>query len=299
MIWLVGRSGMLGAELAEALNCHRLAWVGSGRDIDIRDPEALSAFAASREIDWIINCAAYTAVDKAECENELVFSLNVEGPKNLACLASQIGARLIHISTDYVFSGMAHLPYDEMHDREPIGVYGRTKADGEIVVRELCAESVIVRTAWLYGKFGPNFVYTMLRLMRNRYTIDVVADQKSTPTWTFDLAEAIVKIVSAPRTQFGIYHFTDGGEASWFEFALEIYRLGRMNDNILHRECEIRPIASSAYPTVVKRPRYSVLSKDRIVKDYKLTIPEWRDSLFLFLSSLSADSASLRERICQ
>jgi len=192
MIWIIGNRGMLGQELAEQLAARGIANVGSDREVSILDPEALRHFAQGVQKDTpikaIVNCAAYTAVDRAEDEAELAHALNAEGPGNIAELARSVGARFLHISTDYVFSGAASQPYREDDPIGPTGVYGRTKAEGETRVREACPDAVIIRTAWLYGKYGPNFVATMLRLMRERTELGVVADQRGTPTWARDLA---------------------------------------------------------------------------------------------------------------
>ena len=197
MIWVVGSRGMLGTELCRLFESEGVEHVGSDREVDILDPAALAVFAAGTDkaISWIVNCAAYTAVDKAEEEAELCQRLNVEGPRNLAGLAERIGAAILHISTDYVFDGNGSRPYREDDAVGPTGVYGKTKAEGEVAVREACRRAVIVRTAWLYGKDGPNFVYTMLRLMRQKDSIGVVADQLGTPTWARDLAGAILAIL--------------------------------------------------------------------------------------------------------
>ena len=224
MIWLIGNKGMLGTELAGALAVSALEFAGSDREVDILDPAAIQAFAKGKKVEWIVNCAAYTAVEKAEDEVELCTRLNAHGPENIARAAGKLGAKLVHISTDYVFDGSGTRPYVEDDPVAPIGVYGRTKAEGEARLRAACTRHVIVRTAWLYGKHGPNFVHTMLRAMREKEKIGVVADQRGTPTYAADLAAAIVTIIRAPRPVFGTFHFTDLGETSWYEFAVAIQR---------------------------------------------------------------------------
>jgi dTDP-4-dehydrorhamnose reductase len=278
MIWLVGNRGMLGTQVAEALAGAGLESVGTDRDVDILDPAALAAFAAGKKIDWIVNCAAYTAVDRAEDEPELCRALNARGPENLARTATAAGARLLHISTDYVFDGTGTRPYREDDPVSPKGVYGSTKAEGEERVRALCPEHVIVRTAWLYGKHGPNFVYTMLRLMGAKERIGVVADQRGTPTYAADLAEAIVAILRAPQVEYGTFHFSNLGETNWHEFALAIRRLGR-EYGILDRNCAVDALTTAQYPTKASRPAYSVLCKDKIQAVYGLAIPDWEKSL--------------------
>jgi len=273
---------MLGTELAELLASRGIGYVGTDRELDIRDPAALEAFARGRGIGWIVNCAAYTAVDKAEDEEELARSLNAAGPGNLGRLAAAIGASALHFSTDYVFDGSGSRPYREEDPLSPLGAYGRTKAEGEELLRAACPSSVILRTAWLYGRHGPNFVRTMLRLMGERERVGVVADQRGSPTWAADLALAALAVLSAPAPRFGTYHFTDAGEATWHEFALEIERLGRAC-GILARPCEVAPLTSAEYPAKTRRPAYSVLAKEKIRRDYGVEIPDWRASLARFI----------------
>ncbi len=320
MVWVVGERGMLGSEFRRLLEAEGMAFVGSDREVDILDPAALEAFAgaagagavaggtaggaaagavaavagtaggagsgaaagaAGGGISWIVNCAAYTAVDRAEDEAELCRRLNVEGPANLAALAEKIGASILHISTDYVFDGVADRPYREDDPMGPTGVYGRTKAEGEVALAALCRRSVILRTAWLYGKDGPNFVYTMLRLMRQKDSIGVVADQRGSPTWARDLAAAMLAIVRSAEPRYGVFHFTDGGETNWYEFACEILRLGR-EAGLLEKDCRVEALTTEQYPTKARRPAYSVLSKDKIAAVYGVRVPEWRESLSRF-----------------
>ena len=288
MIWIIGNNGMLGRELSEVLASRGLASIGTDREVSMLDPEALSGFAEraredGRSITAIVNCAAYTAVEKAEEEPELAYALNAEGPANIARLADRLGADLIHLSTDYVFSGKGTSPYREDDPVDPQGVYGRTKAEGEKAVLANCPGTVVIRTAWLYGKHGNNFVRTMLRLMRDRAEVGVVRDQYGSPTWARDLAGAIASILAGVERKPGIFHYTDGGITNWHEFALEIYDRGR-ECGLLPHEVSVKPLTTDQYPTKVKRPAYSVLSKEKIERMYSLTIPDWRESLRLFLS---------------
>jgi len=285
MIWIIGARGMLGTEVCRQLVAAGIAHVGTDRELDFLDPGALASFAGERAIEWIVNCAAYTAVDRAEDEGELCHRLNVEGPANLARLAASRGARLLHISTDYVFDGSGTRPYREDDPIGPTGVYGRTKAAGEAAVLGLCPASLVLRTAWLYGRDGPNFVLTMLKLMRQRESIGVVADQRGSPTWAADLARAILALVRAPSPRFGIYHFTDSGETTWHEFAREIHRLGR-EMGLLERDCRIEALTTAQYPTKAKRPAYSVLDKEKIGRDYGVVPPAWKESLSLFMDEI-------------
>ena len=287
MIWLVGNKGMLGTEVAAALAKAGFELVGSDREVDILDPLALAGFAEGKSLTWIVNCAAYTAVDKAEDEAALAMRLNAEGPLNLALLASKIGARILHMSTDYVFDGKGTKPYVEEDPVNPTGSYGRSKAEGEARVRAALSEHVILRTAWLYGKAGSNFVATMLRLMAAKERIGVVADQRGTPTCAVDLAGAVAAVIGSKEPRFGTFHYTNLGETSWFEFALEIKRLG-LEYGILSRDCKVDALTTEEYPTKAKRPAYSVLSKEKILDAYGLLIPEWKESLALFMKDMRA-----------
>jgi dTDP-4-dehydrorhamnose reductase len=294
MIWLIGDKGMLGTDLGIALGRAGAEFVGTDREVSILDPAALSAFASGRKIDWIVNCAAYTAVDKAEDEVEANFAINAEGPGNVAALARSIGARMLHLSTDYVFDGRGTSPYPEDAPAAPVTSYGKAKAEGEARVRAACPEHVILRTAWLYGEHGPNFVYTMLRLMRAKDRIGVVADQRGSPTWSVDLAAAIVRIATAPSPRFGNYHYTDGGETNWRDFAREIRKLG-LEFGILSRDCEVDALTTDQYPSKARRPAYSVLSKDAVARDYGVEIPDWRASLRRFIEGNAARIAAVTE----
>lgn len=323
LVWIIGNRGMLGQELSRTVEGQGIPAVGSDQEVSILDVNALRAFArgilSPHSIDtishserhrqklpgsgletsaaadphiWIVNCAAYTAVDKAEDEPERCFALNAEGPKNIARVAEELGAGLLHISTDYVFDGQGIRdatgnlrPYREEDPVAPVGVYARSKAEGETAVLNTCSRAVILRTAWLYGKYGNNFVFTMLRLMNDRDVVRVVADQRGSPTWAADLAQAILTVLRAPTHTYGIYHFTNGGECTWYEFACEIHRLGRTYGLIL-RDCKVEPISTDQYPTKARRPAYSVLSKEKIQKIYGVPIPRWQESLEKFLKNL-------------
>ena len=228
-----------------------------------------SKFVNENNIDLIINCAAYTAVDRAESDIDLAKKINTDGPKNLA----QSGAKLIHISTDYVFDGTGHIPYTPDDETNPTSVYGKTKRDGELAVIENSECYIIIRTAWLYSVYGNNFVKTMRRLGAERNEINVVSDQIGTPTYASDLAAAIVKIIpQMTRENSGIYHFTNMGVCSWYDFAIEIMELSDIT-------CMVNPIKTSQYPTPATRPSYSVLDKSKITETFGIKIPHWRDGL--------------------
>lgn len=285
MIWLIGNKGMLGSELSKMLETRGVECLGTDRDVNILDQEALEAFAFGKHISLIVNCAAYTAVDKAEDEEEIAFKLNAQGPENLANLAKKMHADLIHISTDYVFDGKATVPYKEDDPISPIGVYGRTKAEGEKRIQAADPDAIIIRTAWLYGQYGKNFVSTMLGLMNGKSEISVVADQYGSPTWAHDLAEAICTIADHMAPAAGIYHFTGEGTTTWYEFACEIQRLG-LEFGVLTTPCKVKAITTDQYPTKAKRPAYSVLSKDKIRQVFGIQPPEWRDSLRRYFESI-------------
>lgn len=286
MIWLIGDKGMLGAELSQVLSAAGLPFVGTDREVSILESEALRRFASGRATTWIINCAAYTAVDRAEEEPELCARLNAEGPEKLGRLAASLGARVLHLSTDYVFDGNGTRPYLESDPVSPIGVYGKTKAEGEARLLAAAPDSIVLRTSWLYGRQGPNFVDTMLRLMGERERLGVVADQEGSPTWARDLSLAIADILKAEAAPGGVYHYTNSGETSWHGFALAIEREGRAA-GLLARPCLVEPLTTAQYPTKAHRPAYSVLSKEKIKKTFGLSIPAWEESLKAHLAELA------------
>ena len=286
MVWLIGCKGMLGTEVARQLKNSNIDYVGTDIDVDITKLEVLEDFANKNpKIDWIINCSAYTAVDKAEDDKDFANLLNNIGPKNISSVAKKINAKMIHISTDYVFDGTGTTPYTEDMDVKPIGVYGQTKADGEKSVIDSGCEYCIFRTAWLYGYDGKNFVYTMLKLMESKQELSVVSDQKGTPTFAGDLANCVIKtITSKNQIPCGIYHCTDLGEITWYDFACEIYKQGKATGK-LSNECKINPCSTDEFPTKAKRPAYSVLSKEKIQQALGITLPMWNESLNVFMNS--------------
>lgn len=286
MVWLIGCKGMLGTEVARQLKNRNIDYIGTDIDVDITKLEVLEDFANKNpKIDWIINCSAYTAVDKAEDDKDFANLLNNIGPKNISSVAKKINAKMIHISTDYVFDGTGNIPYTEDMDIKPIGVYGQTKADGEKSVIDSGCEYYIFRTAWLYGYDGKNFVYTMLKLMESKQELSVVSDQKGTPTFAGDLANCVIKtITSKNQIPCGIYHCTDLGEITWYDFACEIYKQGKATGK-LSNECKINPCSTDEFPTKAKRPAYSVLSKEKIQQALGITLPMWNESLNVFMNS--------------
>ncbi len=239
--------------------------------LDITSQADVERFVNEHEIDGIINCAAYTAVDKAESDEALAQRLNAEAPAFLAHAVDQRGGFIIQISTDYVFDGTAHQPYTEDDETNPQSVYGRTKLVGELNVLKLCRRAMVIRTAWLYSPYGKNFVKTMLRLAQERDELNVVADQHGSPTSADDLAEAIMHIVEQ-GIQPGTYHFTNEGATTWYDFTREILRISGIN-------CRVNPLQTSQYPTPAVRPAYSVLSKEKIKNTFHLHIPHWQEAL--------------------
>ena len=257
-VFVVGSQGQLGQTLVETVP-DAIDFAGANLpELDIEDRAALEARFAAEQPGFVVNAAAYTAVDKAESEPDVARRINVDGARNVAQAAREAGARVIHISTDFVFDGGKTEPYTPADTPAPLGVYGQTKLDGDTAVRAVTdGDAIVIRTAWLYSCFGHNFVKTMLRLMGEREELSVVADQRGTPTWAGSLAEVIWAAIDQDLPG-GIYHWTDGGEASWYAFAEEIYREARAL-GILDRDVTIRPIATAEYPTPARRPAYSVL----------------------------------------
>lgn len=273
-ILVTGCNGQLGSSLRREIdNDPDIEAVYTDYDtLDITNREAVERFLSDHRFDIIVNCAAYTAVDKAESDEILASALNTGAVGNLGEAAVKTGAKVIHISTDYVFSGQGFRPYEENDEPYPQGIYGRTKLEGEALLTSFCQNAMIIRTAWLYSEFGKNFVKTMLDLAETRPEINVVADQIGTPTYAGDLASAIHTIIKHEKWIPGIYHFTDEGVASWYDFTKAIFEMAG-------KEVKVNPIPTSAYPTPAKRPLYSVLSKSKIKNTYGIDIQYWRDSL--------------------
>ncbi len=289
MIWLIGNKGMLGNEVEKLLKENNLSYVASDQEIDITNYNLLKRYVENKKVDWIINCASYTVVDKAEEQIKKTYRLNRDGVGNLARIALDKQTKLIHISTDYVFDGKKDktCAYTEEDKPNPMSIYGKSKLGGEKEIKNVLNEFFIIRTTWLYGLNGSNFVYTMLRLFKERAVIKVVNDQWGSPTYTTDLAGAILKIIEDNSISYGVYHFTNEGMTNWYEFARTIYtkakRLGLIEDN---KKVEIQPIKTEDYPTAARRPRYSVLSKGKIEKEFNLKIRDWNEALEDFLVSL-------------
>ena len=289
MVWLIGSKGMLASEIAVQLNQHNIQWIGSDKEVDITDGASVEDFAqrnfGSGSLQWIINCAAYTAVDKAEDDQAMAQKLNADALFNICAAAKHSGAQLIHFSTDYVFDGTSSVPYTETDTPHPQSVYGRTKLQGEQNIIELLPEHYIIRTAWLYGKSGNNFVATMLRLMNEKESLKVVNDQRGSPTYAVDLAKAVVRIIELNNHRYGIYHYSNEGNITWYDFACEIYRQGK-ELGLIKQTFAVVPCTSSEFPQKAHRPSFSLLNKQKIKEAFSLSIPNWNESLSLYLKEL-------------
>ena len=289
MVWLIGSKGMLASEIAAQLNQHNMQWIGSDKEVDITDHAAVEAFIqqnfSSGALQWIINCAAYTAVDNAEDDPETAQKLNADALINICTAVKKYGVRLIHFSTDYVFDGTSSIPYIETDTTNPQSVYGCTKLQGEKNIGGLLPEHYIIRTAWLYGKNGNNFVSTMLRLMNEKDSLKVVNDQRGSPTYAVDLARAVLRIIQLDNQRYGIYHYSNEGNITWYDFACEIYQQGK-EMGLIKRTCSVVPCTSSEFPQKAHRPSFSLLNKQKIKETFSLSIPQWSESLSLYLKEL-------------
>ena len=283
-ILVTGADGQLGRELKELVAARRdreNIFFTDRKRLDISDKAAVKSFCSENHINTIINCAAYTAVDKAEEDAESADLINHIAVRNMAEIAKERGIGLVHISTDYVFDGKHYKPYTEEDSPNPTGVYGKTKLAGEEAILEVSPEnSIIIRTSWVYSSYGNNFVKTMLRLGKEREKLGVIFDQIGTPTYAADLAAAILEILpKIDNSKPEIYHYSNEGAISWYDFAKEIMKMVKLS-------CQIDPIETWQYPTPAKRPHYSLLNKAKIKKDFDLSIPYWKDSLSHCLTKL-------------
>ncbi len=275
VLLITGANGQLGNEMrciADRDNINSFIFTDV-EELDITNFSDICNFVEIHKPDFIINCAAYTAVDKAEDDNEICAKINTLAVENLANAAKIANAKIIHVSTDYVYGGDATMPYIESDTTNPKSVYGKTKLDGEIALANILPEqSITIRTSWLYSSYGRNFVKTMISLGKERESLNVVCDQRGTPTFARDLANAIMSIVKSNKFEAGIYNYSNEGECSWYEFACEIFKLAKI-------DCKVNAITTDQYPTKAQRPAYSVLDKSKIKRVYGLEIPEWRVSL--------------------
>lgn len=284
-ILITGSKGQLGSELQKIQTQFKQGnfFFFDLPELDITDKATLQKFVIKEQIGVIVNCAAYTAVDKAEEDRINTFKVNYGGVKVLAEVASELKALLIHVSTDYVFNGTAHSPYKESEKVQPLGVYGESKWQGEEAIKKINPSYMIIRTSWLYSTFGNNFVKTMQRLGSEREQLNVIADQVGTPTYAHDLAEAILSILSKiekGKNYEEIYHFSNEGVCSWYDFADAIMEISKLN-------CAVSPIETHEYPTPAQRPAYSVLCKSKIKNDWGIEIPHWRASLKKCINALN------------
>lgn len=283
-ILVTGANGQLGNSIRLKANQHpQYNFLFTDVDtLDITDAAAVKAMVKDNQVNYILNCAAYTAVDKAEDNEDLCRRLNCDAVHVLGEAAREANAKIIHVSTDYVFSGTNYRPYKETDDTRPVSAYGRTKLAGEEALVKVCPDAIIIRTAWLYSEFGNNFVKTVLRLGKERDQLGFVFDQAGTPTYAGDLAEAILTIVTADEKGTfvpGIYHYSNEGVCSWYDFTVKVLQIAGI-------ECNVRPIETKDYPTRAVRPPYSVLNKGKIKETYGITIPHWEESLRICLKQL-------------
>ena len=280
-ILITGCNGQLGNEiqLLQAQYAQHTWFNTDVNELDITDKAAIERFVEENEIGGIVNCAAYTAVDKAESDPQLARKLNAEAPAFLAEVVGKRGGWMVQVSTDYVFNGTKHTPYVETDEPCPNSVYGQTKLEGEQAVSKFCPNAMIIRTAWLYSEFGNNFVKTMIRLGREREQLGVIFDQVGTPTYAHDLATAIMTAIDK-GIKPGVYHFSNEGVTSWYDFTKSIHRLAGINT------CQVSPLHTAEYPTPACRPAYSVLDKTKIKAAYGIEIPHWEESLAKCIAKL-------------
>jgi len=276
MIWLIGCKGMLGTQIKGELEKAKLDFISTDKDVDITEQSVLDSFAADKEISWVINASAYTAVDKAETEEELAERINGLGAGNIAKTASEIGAKLIYFSTDYVYDGEKPDPYVEDDETNPVGAYGRTKLSGELQIKQNADKYFIFRISWLYGVHGNNFVKTMLRLFNEREEISVVNDQIGAPTYCGTLAQNLIEFIQTESEEYGVYQYSDEGDISWYDFACEIYNIALKRE--IAPKVKLKSIPSSEFPALTKRPAFSHMDKAK-VKRLGFNVVGWKENL--------------------
>lgn len=272
-IIVTGSNGQLGSELQALHSDEKYNWIFTTRDdFDMTDPASVEALFAKYHPKWLVNCAAYTTVDKAESDRENALAVNADALTILAKACKKYDTALVHISTDYVFNGQGTAPYLPEQPTEPVNFYGETKLLGEQNALANNDKTIIIRTSWVYSFFGKNFVKTMRMLMSTRDELNVVSDQQGSPTYASDLAEAIIEIIYSDQQEWGIYHFSNEGEISWYDFAVAIRDLSGL-------ECRVNPVPTTAFPTPAKRPSYSVMDTKKIQKNYHIAPRYWVQSL--------------------
>lgn len=281
-VLVTGAKGQLGTDLMEQLNANNIEAVGIDREeLDIVDKKACEEFFekanAEKRIDAVIHCAAYTAVDKAEDEQELSYNINALGTENIALACKKFDMKLMYISTDYVFNGQGERPWEPDDEREPLNVYGKTKYEGELFVEKLSDKYFIVRIAWVFGIAGHNFIKTMLKLAKERDSLTVVDDQIGSPTYTADLSKLLVSMIQTDK--YGRYHATNEGYCSWYEFAKEIFKVAGV-------EIDVKPVDSSAYPAKAKRPANSRMEKSKLDEMGFKRLPSWQDATRRYIEEL-------------
>ena len=285
-ILVTGSNGQLGSEIKDVAASYKsfCFFFMDLPALDICNSSQLEIFIIKNNIDSVINCAAYTSVDAAEENVVIAEQVNGAGVLNLVHALAKVNGKLIHISTDYVFDGTGFLPYQESDKTNPMGVYGKTKRNGELAVINSDIDAIVIRTSWLYSAYGTNFVKTMRRLGKERNELNVIYDQIGTPTNASDLAKTCLDILAYSKetninTKGNVYHYSNEGVASWYDFAIAIMNLGVV-------DCKVRPIETKDYPTPAKRPHFSILNKAKIKNDFEIEIPYWRDSLAICISKL-------------
>ncbi|MDD4429711.1 MAG: dTDP-4-dehydrorhamnose reductase [Paludibacter sp.] len=287
-ILVTGSNGQLGSEIRElSINdVTNVYFYTDVSELDITDKSAVTKFIENHQIDIVVNCAAYTQVDKAEEDEKIAFLINATAPGNLAEACRKYEATLFHISTDYVFDGSNNVPYIETQSTSPLGVYGRSKLEGEELIQQSCCSYIIIRTSWLYSSFGHNFVKTIARLSSEKDELKVVFDQVGTPTYARDLASSILSVIGENKFQHlnGIYHYSNEGVCSWYDFAIAI-------NEYFGNDCHIRPCHSEDFPAKVTRPHYSVLDKTKIKNDFGIEIGNWRNSLYKCVELLKQNNS--------
>lgn len=284
---IIGANGQLGQCLKKVARDRAIVGLVFPEEAsaDILNFATLTGLFEREQPTYIINCAAYTAVDKAEVELEKAAAINETGARNLALLCEQFGSTLIHISTDFVFEGKTVKLLKETDDTAPINVYGLTKLNGEVAIRNDLAQHVIIRTSWLYSEYANNFLKTMLKLGAERDQLNIIADQIGTPTYAIDLAKVIFDIIAEENKVYGTFHYSNEGVTSWYDFAKAIFELAALN-------VQVSPIPTEKYPTPAKRPSFSVMDKTKIKETYQIAIPYWRDSLKACIAQIKSNSTS-------
>ena len=277
-VLVTGSNGQLGSEIKNIAGLYKsINFIfPNSTELDISELDSVLRFFDANKVEVVLNCAAYTNVDMAEKQSELAYKINSKGVQNLVLGVKKVNGKLLHISTDYVFDGLSDTPYKESDKINPIGVYGKTKREGELMILNSNIDAIIIRTSWLYSVYGNNFVKTILKLGKEKNKLKIVSDQIGSPTSANDLANVCLEIVSKHKNKIddncNIYHFSNQGEISWFDFGVAVIELGNI-------ECEVCPVDTEDFPTLANRPNYSVLNKTKIKNDFNIKIPYWKDSL--------------------